>query len=94
MSHLKRAANSGWRRFKKELDDGVPDWTLHDFCRTYRSIHGQIGTSSDIAERLINHAAGVQTEVEAIYVRWTYLPQMRSAVLAYEDHFKAFLSCS
>jgi hypothetical protein len=84
---------SGWSKFKKELDDGVPNWTLHDFRRTYLSIHGQIGTPSDIAERLINHAASVQTEVEAIYDRWTYLPQMRSAVPAYEDHFKARLSC-
>ena len=84
---------SGWSKFKKELDDGVPDWTLHDFRRTYRSMHGQIGTPSDIAERLINHAAAVQTEVEAIYDRWHYLPQMRQAVLAFEEHFKALLSC-
>ena len=70
---------SGWSKFKRELDDGVPNWTLHDFRRTYLSIHSQIGTPSDIAERLINHAASVQTEVEAIYDRWTYLPQMRSA---------------
>jgi integrase len=84
---------SGWSKFKKELDDGVPNWTLHDLRRTYRSMHGQIGTPSEIAERLINHAASIQTEVEAIYDRWTYLPQMRSAVQAYEDHFKALLIC-
>jgi integrase len=83
---------SGWSKFKKELDDGVPNWTLHDFRRTYRSIHGQIGTPSDIAERLINHAAAVQTEVEALYDRWHYLPQMRQAILAYEEHFKALLA--
>jgi hypothetical protein len=66
--------------------------TLHawfDLRRTYRSIHGQIGTASEIAERLINHAAAVQTEVEEIYDRWTYLPQMQTAVLAFENHFKA-----
>ena len=62
---------SGWSKYKKELADGVPGWTLHDLRRTYRSIHGQIGTASEIAERLINHAAAVQTEVEAIYDRWT-----------------------
>jgi integrase len=83
---------SGWSKFKKDLDDGVPGWTLHDLRRTYRSIHGQIGTPSAIAERLINHAAAVQTEVEAIYDRWHYLPQMREAVEAFERHFKSLLS--
>jgi integrase len=68
---------SGWSKHKKELDDGVTCWTLHDLRRTYRSIHGQIGTPSEIAERLINHAASVQTGVEEIYDRWHYLPQMR-----------------
>jgi integrase len=83
---------SGWSKYKVELADGVPAWTLHDLRRTYRSIHGQIGTPSEIAERLINHAAAVQTEVEEIYDRWTYLPQMRTAVLAFEQHFKALLA--
>jgi integrase len=78
---------SGWSKYKKELDDGVPGWTLHDLRRTYRSIHGQIGTPSEIAERLINHAASVQTGVEEIYDRWHYMPQMRKAVLAFEEHF-------
>ncbi len=82
---------SGWSKFKKQLDDGVPGWTLHDLRRTYRSIHGQIGTPPEIAERLINHAAAVQTDVEEIYDRWTYLPQMRHAVLAFEDHFRSLL---
>jgi hypothetical protein len=35
---------------------------------------------------------GVQTEVEAIYDQWHYLPQMRQAVLAFEEHFKALLT--
>lgn len=83
---------SGWSKYRKQLADGVAGWTLHDLRRTYRSIHGQIGTPSEIAERLINHAAAVQTDVEEIYDRWHYLPQMRAAVLAFEEHFKALLA--
>lgn len=83
---------SGWSKYKMEMADGVPHWTLHDLRRTYRSIHGQIGTASEIAERLINHAAAVTTEVEAIYDRWHYLPQMRTAVAAYEAHLTALLA--
>ena len=70
----------------------MPGWTLHDLRRTYRSIHGQIGILPTIAERLINHAAAVQTDVEAIYDRWHYLPQMRQAVLAFEEHFKSLVT--
>ena len=86
-----RSAPTNHRR-RLELADGVPGWTLHDLRRTYRSLHGQIGTPSEIAERLINHAAAVQTEVEAIYDRWMYLPQMRKAVLAFDEHFNALMA--
>lgn len=61
---------SGWSKCKDALECGIAHWTFHDLRRTYRSIHGQIGTPREIAERLINHAAAVQTDVEAIYDRW------------------------
>lgn len=83
---------SGWSKYKIGLADGVPGWTLHDLRRTYRSRHGQIGTSSEIAERLINHAGAVQTDVEAIYDRWHYLPQMRNAVANFEAHLSNLLA--
>jgi integrase len=83
---------SGWGKYKAELGDGLPRWTLHDLRRTYRSTHGKIGTPREIAERLINHAAGVQTDVEAIYDVYHYMPQMRSAVDAFETHFQALLA--
>lgn len=78
---------SGWSKYKKQLDDGVPGWTLHDLRRTFRTLHAEIGTPAEIAERLINHAKAVQTDVEEIYDLWTYLPEMRKAVAAYEIHF-------
>ena len=83
---------SGWSKYKKDLSDGVPAWRLHDLRRTFRSTHGEIGTPREIAERLINHAAGVQTDVEAIYDRWTYLPQMRAAAERYEQHLTELLA--
>jgi integrase len=85
---------SGFSKYKKQLADGVTGWTLHDLRRTYRSIHAQIGTPREIAERLINHAYAVQTDVEAIYDRWHYLPQMRQAVSAFENHFKALIAAA
>ena len=77
---------SGWSKYKKELADGVAGWTLHDLRRSYRSLHAELGTPREIAERLINHLAGVTTEVEQIYDRWHYLPEMKKAVEEYERH--------
>jgi hypothetical protein len=57
---------------------------LHDLRRTFRTIHGRIGTPPHIAERLINHVNGVASDVEQTYDIWTYLPEMRKAMHAYE----------
>lgn len=82
---------SGWSKYKKELGDGVPGWRLHDLRRTFRSTHAQIGTPAEIAERLINHAAAVQTDVESIYDRYHYMPQMQKAVEAFEEYLRSLL---
>jgi integrase len=83
---------SGWSKFKKQMDDGVGGWTLHDLRRTFRTIHAEIGTPSHIGERLINHVAAVQTDVEAIYDVYKYLPEMRTAMAAYEGHLSKLLA--
>ena len=77
---------SGWSKFKQDLPDGVSGWRLHDLRRTYRTTHARIGTSPHIGERLINHVSAVTSDVEEIYDRWTYLPDMRKAAAAYEAH--------
>jgi len=83
---------SGWSKYKKELADGLPRWTLHDLRRTFRTVHGEIGTEREIAERLINHAAGVTTDVEQIYDQFTYMPQMRAAIEKYDVHISTLLA--
>ena len=84
---------SGWSKYKKQLKDGVEEkWSLHDLRRTYRSAHGEIGTPREIGERLINHVAGVTTDVELIYDVWTYLPEMRQAVASFESHLQHLLA--
>jgi integrase len=85
---------SGWSKFKANLGDGLPAWRLHDLRRTFRTTHAEIGTPAEIAERLINHAAAVQTDVESIYDVYHYLPQMQEAVLKFDDHLKALFARS
>jgi|SRR5665213_2316139 len=47
---------------------------------------------SEIGERLINHAAAVQTVVESIYDVYHYMPQMRDAAIKFEDHLQSLLA--
>jgi integrase len=84
---------SGWSKYKKELDElaGVQGYTLHDLRRTYRTIHGALGTPANIGERLVNHVAAVTTEVERIYDQHTYLAEMRAAVEQWEGRFATIL---
>lgn len=58
-------------------------WTLHDLRRTYRTIHARIGTMPHIAERLVNRASS-RSDVDDIYDRHTYLPEMALAMKNYE----------
>lgn len=78
---------NGWSKSKKALDkaSGVTKWTLHDLRRTYRTIHARIGTMPHIAERLINHVSS-RSDVEDIYDRHTYLPEMALAMKNYESY--------
>lgn len=79
---------SGWSKYKRELKDGLAAWRLHDLRRTYRTTHAQLGTPREIGERLINHAAGVATDVELVYDVYKYLPEMRAAVEKLEKYLE------
>jgi integrase len=84
---------SGWSKYKKDLDSysTVKGYTLHDLRRTFRTIHGEIGTLSSVGERLINHAAAVTTDVELIYDRHTYIKEMRVAIESFDAHLSTVL---
>jgi integrase len=84
---------NGWSKSKAALDkaSGVTNWTLHDLRRTYRTIHGKIGTPPHIAERLVNHV-NATSEVEKIYDRWTYMPEMQAAVGNFEEYLSTVLN--
>jgi len=86
---------SGWSKAKKSLDKlcGVKAWRLHDLRRTFRTNLGKLGVAPHIAERLVNHISA-RSDMEQTYDIWTYLPEMRSAMLLYEQHLSALLSGS
>jgi integrase len=85
---------SGWSAAKLRLDSRIvlmtgkplPAWTFHDARRTYRTGLGRLGVPPHVAELAINHAKG---GLEAIYDRYRYLPEIKSALALWAEHVLA-----
>ncbi len=80
---------SGFSKAKHALDDAIAEqrkkdhqekmkpWVLHDLRRTARSLMSRAGVSSDIAERVLGH---VIPGVAGVYDRHSYAKEKRSAL--------------
>ena len=72
---------------RKRLGKGFPtDWSLHDLRRSARTGWGRIGVPPHIAELLINHVKG---GVEAVYDKYTYVGEKRTALARWAEHVLA-----
>jgi integrase len=91
---------SGWSKFKTELNDGCAHWTLHDLRRTFATGLARLAVPPHVVERLLNHKLGsitnqtnsIVTAVAEIYNRHRYLPEMREAMITWEQHILSLLA--
>jgi integrase len=87
---------SGWSKYKKNLNDGVEGWTLHDLRRTFGTKLAELEVLPHIVERLLNHKMGsignkadsVVSAVAEVYNLATYMPKMRDVI---ENKWEPFL---
>jgi len=81
---------NGWSRSKQAFDKEcrVTGWTLHDLRRTFATNLAALAVPVQVTERLLNHTSGVVSGVAAIYNRHSYLPEMRTAIAAWEHKLK------
>lgn len=86
---------NGWGKCKARLDkaSGVTSYTIHDLRRTFASLHAEIGTPVHIIERLLNHVSGTFSGVTGTYNRYSYMDEMREAMIAYEARIKEIVGC-
>ncbi len=72
---------------KHALDQasGTKGWTLHDLRRTFATRLAEMGTPPHVIERILAHQSGTISGVAATYNRASYLPEMKSAFLAFEE---------
>ena len=69
---------NSWNKIKKTID--VQNWTVHDTRRFFSTTLASLGIEPHIIERLLNHKSGEISDVAAIYNRFKYAPQMRTAL--------------
>ncbi len=83
-----------WAWFKKKLDrnSGIYDWVLHDLRRTFATKLAEMGVAPHIIERILAHSSGTISGVAAIYNRYSFLPEMREALLKWETRLHTLLS--
>ena len=72
---------------RKRVSEPMPQRSLHDLRRSFRSGCGRLGIPPHIAERLVGHSVGSVNE--KIYDRYAYGSEMRDALLKWEAHLLA-----
>jgi integrase len=88
---------NGWSKsmdtFRKEC--AVEDFTLHDLRRTAATIMAEdLQVLPHVIERLLNHVTGTISHVGKIYNRAKYLPEVRQALLSYEQLLLSLIELS
>lgn len=85
---------NGFGKCKAALDRriSIEPWTLHDLRRSFATNLAALGVAPHIVERLLNHASGTISGVAAIYNRFQYMDEMRSAIDAWERRLGSLLS--
>jgi integrase len=66
----------------------MPEFTLHDLRRTFRTGLGRLGVPSHVAELAINH---VRTGIEGVYDRHRYQGEIASALAQWAAHVAAII---
>jgi integrase len=81
-------------RAKRELDElsGVKDWRLHDLRRTCVSGMARLGIPPHVADKILNHQAGMISGVAAVYQRHDFLAERKDALERWGAHVRKILT--
>lgn len=80
---------NGWGKEKSLFDatlEDVASYRLHDLRRSFSSHLASLGTPIHVTEKLLNHVSGEVSGIRAVYNRYSYLPECKEAVAAFERH--------
>jgi integrase len=77
---------TGWSKIKKMLDEksGVSGWRLHDLRRTFATVAAEtLKVPPHVADKVLNHVAGVINGVQAVYQHAEFLEEREQALNAW-----------
>lgn len=63
-------------------------WTLHDLRRTFATNCAKLGIPIHITELILNHRTGTISGIVRVYNRYSYLDEMKDALLLHEKHIR------
>lgn len=61
-------------------------WTPHDLRRTVATKFASLGVNEAVTKRILGHAPPTKDVLASVYDRYSYLPEMRSALERWEAH--------
>lgn len=82
---------NSWSKSKHEFDARCPlePWVLHDLRRTFATGLAGLGVAPHVVEKLLNHITGTISGVAAIYNRFQYMNEMRSAIELWDQKLRS-----
>jgi integrase len=85
---------NGWGKPKQRFDKecGISGWQLRDLRRTVSTYMAELQVPQLHVEKLLNHVSGgTQSPIAQVYNRYSYLEEMREAVLKWEAYLGTLL---
>lgn len=84
---------NGWGKSKARLDQeaNVHDWVIHDLRRFFSTTMAKLGVPLHITEHLLDHRSST-SGVQAVYMQYGFLPEMRQALEIYEKHIHSLIA--
>ena len=86
---------NGWGKPKQRFDKecGIKGWQLRDLRRTMSTYMAELQIPQVHVEKLLNHVSGgTQSPIAQVYNRYSYLEEMREAVLKWEAYLSTLLT--
>lgn len=87
------SALSGWSSAKTSLDKnmGCTDWRLHDLRRTAASGMARLNIPPHVVDKILNHSSGAIRGVAAVYNRYQYGDERKSALDAWSRYLETLV---
>ena len=71
------------RQIDSEIGDEIAPWRFHDFRRSFSTWAASAGIAQPVTRKILDHGQGRRDRLDAIYNRFEYLDEQRSALNEY-----------